>query len=69
MVHLTDAQGMTPLHFAADRGHNEVAQLLIANGADVDALDSGLQTPLMYAVECEHLVSITVGKAVLKTPR
>ena len=31
--------GMTPLHYAADEGHTEVVELLIANGADVNAKD------------------------------
>ena len=43
--------GMTPLHIAAEGGHKEIAELLIANGADVNAknLDFGDDTPLDYA--------------------
>jgi ankyrin repeat protein len=37
--------GWTPLHEAAVFGHAEVAELLIANGADVNAWD-GYETPL-----------------------
>ena len=36
----------TPLHSAADGGHTEVAELLIANGADVNAKDYDDKTPL-----------------------
>ena len=31
--------GMTPLHSAARHGHKEVAELLIAKGTDVNAID------------------------------
>ena len=38
-----------PLHEAASRGHNkEVAELLIAKGADVNARDANGMTPLHY---------------------
>jgi len=53
-----DEDGMTPLHFAAASGQKEVAALLIANGALVNAKvladwdgdgDETLQTPLDVA--------------------
>jgi len=37
------------LHKAAGWGHKEVAELLIANGADVNAKDEDGDTPLVYA--------------------
>jgi len=38
------------LHWAANRGHEEVAELLIAKGAEVNAMDVLLGwTPLDYA--------------------
>ena len=42
--------GWTPLHLAVQEGHMEVVELLIANGADVNAVDVLLGwTPLDYA--------------------
>ncbi|UCC99109.1 MAG: ankyrin repeat domain-containing protein, partial [Phycisphaerales bacterium] len=41
----------TPLHCAARYGHKEVAELLIAKGAGVNARNNEGQTPLDIAVE------------------
>ena len=42
--------GQTSLHDAIDRGHKETAELLIANGADVNANDIDGTTPLDSAI-------------------
>jgi len=39
----------TPLHWAAGKGHKEIAELLIAEGADVNAKDEDGSTTLDYA--------------------
>jgi hypothetical protein len=44
-----DADGMTPLHYAAFRGDVEMGQALLAAGAEVDAADSIGMTPLHAA--------------------
>lgn len=49
-----DPAGLTPLHWAADRGHLQVARLLLARGASVNARDTDGQTPLHYAASCGH---------------
>ena len=46
--------GQTPLMYACECGHADVARLLIANGAKVDALDSYHRTALHLAVKNLH---------------
>ncbi|GMP93880.1 hypothetical protein CsSME_00043537 [Camellia sinensis var. sinensis] len=46
--------GCTPLHRAASTGNSELCELLIEEGAEVDAIDKAGQTPLMSAVICEN---------------
>ena len=41
--------GMTPLHYAAEYGHKDVAELLIAKGANVNARGKNGKTPLDLA--------------------
>ena len=47
---MRDAWGRTPLHLAADLGYVEVAELLIANGAHVNAKDEKGRTPLFETI-------------------
>jgi ankyrin repeat protein len=51
---LDDSFVKTALHRAAINGHKDVVELLLAEGAGVDARDWGLVTPLNYAVENGH---------------
>ena len=44
-------QGVTPLHSAAHNGQIKLAQLLIENGADINAKMENGQTPLFMAEE------------------
>jgi ankyrin repeat protein len=46
--------GMTPLHTAALKGHTDIADLLIANKADVNALDDNGWAPLHEAAWKGH---------------
>lgn len=49
-----DAYSMTPLHFAASRGDQEVARALLHHGADPDARDYNGDTPLIEAAYRGH---------------
>lgn len=45
----------TPLHLAAQQGHAEIVKLLIQHGANIEALDGGIQTPIEVASKHSHL--------------
>ncbi|BGP35336.1 palmitoyltransferase akr1 [Rhodotorula toruloides] len=52
----TDAEGTTPLHWAAINGHVVAAKVLLERGAEVDARGGELRgTPLMWAARNGHL--------------
>jgi ankyrin repeat protein len=59
-----DHIGWTPLHYASSRGHLEIAQFLLANGAIVDSMSPGNTTPLMMAVQSgnEQLIKLLLDK-------
>lgn len=46
-----DAEGMTPLMLAVDKGHAKCVQLLVDAGADVNAKDPGGDTALIIAAD------------------
>ena len=50
LVFSKDEDGFTPLHLAAANGYKEMAELLFANKADVNARDNSQSTPLHQAV-------------------
>ncbi|XP_058969221.2 acyl-CoA-binding domain-containing protein 6 [Pocillopora verrucosa] len=54
-INAKDEQGMTLLHWACDRGHEEVVIYLIKNKAEVNIQDADGQTPLHYAATCDFL--------------
>jgi ankyrin repeat protein len=57
-----DPSGMTGLMVAIDAGKNEIAKLLIAGGADVNAADNNGLTPLSRAVDDLDLSKLLVYK-------
>ena len=59
-----DHIGWTPLHYACAKGHLEVAEFLITNGAILDSMSLGNTTPLMMAVQSgnEQLVKLLLDK-------
>ena len=46
--------GLTPLQYAVGLGHKEIAELLIAKGADVNMKDNNGGTPLHFAAGYGH---------------
>ncbi|KAG5466847.1 hypothetical protein LSCM1_01024 [Leishmania martiniquensis] len=48
-IDAADGEGWTPLHYAADRGHADVAASLLDEGANVNARDSAKRTPMHLA--------------------
>jgi ankyrin repeat protein len=59
LVSTKDNMGMTPLHVAAKNDHKDVAEFLLANGADINAKDSnGEFTPLDLALSCYHYMDV-----------
>ncbi len=49
-INLRNNKGQTALHLASQHGRLNVMRLLLEDGADVDALDSGGSTPLHQAI-------------------
>ena len=53
-TNLTDSNGWTALHAAANRGHETIARLLVSNETARDAKDKNGRTPLSLAVIKNH---------------
>jgi ankyrin repeat protein len=49
-VNVKNFYNYTPLHYATNKGHKEIAELLIEEGADVNAKSDGGLTPLDTAI-------------------
>jgi len=53
-----DKTGATPLHLAAKENHKDVAEFLLASGADVNAQDKYGFTPLDLALSSYHYIDV-----------
>lgn len=49
-----EENGMLPIHWAADRGHDQIILVLLGLGADINAQDMEGQTALHYACSIGH---------------
>lgn len=54
-VNVKDEEGRTLLHWSCDRGHKELAAVLLKYRADINCQDNEGQTALHYAAACEFV--------------
>jgi ankyrin repeat protein len=54
LARATDAEGRTPLHLAAERGHLSTVDTLLHNNADPNARDGAGRTALTLAESAGH---------------
>ena len=57
---------MSPLHWAVDRVHYELTELLLKSGASPKLTDQEVQTALDYAETCEYDKIISLLQTKLK---
>lgn len=50
-INAKDADGMTPLHFAAGNNQREIVKLLVSRGAKLETKSNGGYTPLAWTVK------------------
>ena len=56
---ISNGEGQTAMHIAAQQGRDSTLRLLVAKGADVNVLDDDGDTPLMYAAARDKLTTIS----------
>lgn len=68
--HEKDENGLTALHWAADRNATKALQAALDGGCPVDEIDETGQTALHYAASCGHIEStkilLNAGASILK---
>jgi ankyrin repeat protein len=55
MIHHTNKQGYSALHWAAKSGHVDILHWLVRKGADLDALNKSSQSPSLLCVKNGHV--------------
>ena len=48
-INVKDNHGMTPLHWAARKGHTTIVEYLLTKGAEINVKDNDGWTPLHFA--------------------
>lgn len=51
---------LSPLHLAVEKRHRNVARLLIARGADINALSDSNESPLCYAARVRDIKTVKI---------
>jgi ribosomal protein L37AE/L43A len=64
-VRITSSDDSTPLHWAAERANIEIARLLLAKGAQVDAKTKAGNTPLMWAAKSKDERAVAVAELLI----
>lgn len=64
VIHMKDLNEMTPLHKASMFDHVEVAEYLLKNGSDINAIDEEKRSPLLLAASrnCVKVVCFLLEK-------
>lgn len=60
LINSKNAEGETPLHWAATRGDKGIIALLVERGADVNARDASGVTPLQQAKDFDQKESVAI---------
>ena len=60
VVSISDRDGRTALHEAAQAGWEDIVSMLIDAGADPSLMDDEEKTPFVYAAECGHAKVISI---------
>ena len=68
LVYDIDNTKKTPLHWAAQKGYNLMAKLLIDNGSDVDSVDLIKRTPLHLCAKNNNVETTKLLLAYMANP-
>lgn len=59
-MNISNFDGATPLTRAAQRNNLEIVNILITNGADINAVELGSNTALTHAIRNENIEMVTI---------
>ncbi|KAG5492684.1 hypothetical protein JKF63_01263 [Porcisia hertigi] len=70
-IDAAEAEGWTPLHYAADRGHTLIVEALLNEGSNVNARDTSKRTPMHLAALSgrAEVVALLLGNGASKTAK
>jgi len=59
-VNVSNKAGVTPLHAAAEHGHNNIVKALLERGADIKRRDTRGATPMLSAAKAGHADTVAL---------